>query len=242
MKNSFLSNQQILHLLIGNIIHDLRNLVARSKARESAAQKTLLQLIGGYEMAFQNQLLAGQNDINDEELNSLMEKGQGFKQDVQRVEEQIASDLHALERIFLNDPNVEKETLELCSMAECIQTLEEHIFPPTDDQEIIHWDGEDFSFMGNKIIILRVLVDILNCILDSNNQNSKVFIHQQKESEKNCLIIKGTTSSNWNPGELSYAEHVMTQLEGQLAYHKQENGDVEVRLLLPEIQEKNGSS
>lgn len=70
-----------------------------------------------------------------------------------------------------------------CSMADCIQTaLREYSFR-TGERELVFFDGKDFTFVGNKYLVVHILFNLL--------RNALTFIQSEKKGMIRIWITKG---------------------------------------------------
>jgi|GEM_PF-2749091 len=234
----------ILKVLSGNILHHLGNVLSRAGLREKGAQQTISQMILAYDDArelLKKHNIHGDNAISDQEIEKLMKKSREFKEDAQRMEAYIAKNLQSFNRIFNQDPHIPDP--EICSMLKCVEILFDHYPFPENTQTLVHWDEKDFDFMGDSIVLLKVLFDLLNCALIAVQRagQGEVFIHAQETPTENILIFKITANSNEEP-ELDYAKRVMTDLAGQLTILIQEDDGMEIGLHLPKIASQHNAS
>ena len=81
-----------------------------------------------------------------------------------------------------------------CSMNASLRaTLGNYLFEE-EEEDLVQWDREDFQFLGNEVLIIRVLSNLLKNSLQQikKNQRGEIFITTELGETVNRLHFKDT--------------------------------------------------
>ena len=145
-----------------------------------------------------------------------------------------------------------------CSINKCIQqTLSRYPFEEG-QRELIQWqlDGKNnFHFMGNEILMVRILFNLLKNALHqiAKHKRGKIIISTEKTPESNILRFRDTAvgvepeklKSLFIPYEtteakgtgigLAYCQHTMKNFNGQMTCHSEYGEYIEFVMNFPVV-------
>jgi PAS domain S-box-containing protein len=178
-------------VITGSIVHDLRTPIATVNVIGGNMNKFFPELIEGYKKAVEANLI--ENPIRVKVLSVLECSGDTLRSASANMTDYIDHSLKTLSKTLVND--LSEEDLTECSMGQCIrETLNGYPFGANESQ-LIQVDYEhDFHFMGNSVMMVRVLTNLIKNSLYQigENQRGEILIRMQREEDHNLLFVKDT--------------------------------------------------
>jgi signal transduction histidine kinase len=246
-------------VLTGSIAHDLRTPISVMNIRGDIIQQHLPVLIDAYHKAKEAGFLL-QNDIMKKHLEALEHIGEDIKETSKEMHEFIDITLKTLSKALKGE--LVQEDLTLCSMWHCIHnTLARYPFLE-EKHKLVKWDRRDFNFMGNGLLMIRILSNLLNNSLQQieKNQRGVIFISTEKSNTENIIRFKDTaggaapeivehlfdgyrTTKNKGTGiGLAFCKITMKSFGGDLECHSVEGDFIEFVLTLPKLSDEGISA
>lgn len=184
--------RQAVMIFAGSIAHDLRTPLSVVDQIGSCIETVLPLLIESYERAEEAELpLSG--FLLPLQFDVLSRVPQNFKNSVQDMNVFIDKTLNTLSRVVTG--SLTKDDLELCSANYCINnTLQRYPFEK-DERQLVVWNtGPDFKFLGNPVLFIRVISNLLKNALYQIHQHKKgeISISVEEGGEVNLIRVKDT--------------------------------------------------
>lgn len=179
-------------ILAGSIVHDLKTPIAILQMDESIINKSLPILLNIYDLAKAAGLLSLENTISERRLIKLRNIESSIRKTSQQMGEFIDATLKTLSRVLKGEPT--QQDLSVCSMWHCIHNTLLR-YPMLEEQrDSIKWDQQDFSFMGNEILMIRIIMNLLTNSLQQiiKNGRGEIFISTEKNEKINILRFSDT--------------------------------------------------
>lgn len=178
-------------VLVGDIVHDLRTPIATIRTISSLLESILPNLL---EIVDEAETLGAKklNLISKRQMNALRNNRfvSGLNDAVNLMDEFINTSLVELD----NAQKTDQSNLQLvkCSSRRILErTLEAYPF-----EEIVHHENiaYDFELMGNSILIMKILFNLIRNASDQIRINGKgeIYISTHESKDFNLLIVKDT--------------------------------------------------
>ncbi|NKB46887.1 MAG: PAS domain-containing protein [Legionellales bacterium] len=178
-------------VITGSIVHDLRTPITTVNLVGGNMNKFLPEIIAGYKKAVDAGLL--EDPLKSQILSNLENSGHTLKSVSMNMNDYIDHSLKTLSKTLVKD--LTQEDLTKCSMERCIrETMARYPFEADELQRIeVDYDN-DFHFMGNTIMMIRVLTNLIKNSLYQINKNQKgdILIRMERRLEHNVLFVKDT--------------------------------------------------
>src|SRR3990167_3738812 len=185
--------RQAVMVLAGSIAHDLRTPIAIVRASGVHIKKYLPVLVDAYRKASEAQLPLMPDELRPDHLHDLEENTTILQDTAIRMNDFINITLDTLSKVVRGD--LTSEDLMPCSMNASLRaTLGNYPFEEEEESDCVHWDREDFQFLGNEVLIIRVLSNLLKNSLQQikKNQRGEIFITTEEGEKVNRLHFKDT--------------------------------------------------
>lgn len=186
--------RQAVMVLTGSIVHDLRTPISMLESQGAAIQKYFPIMADAYLKAKANNLtIEGDQPDLEFKMQMLSQIGEAFKATARRMHEFITVTLKTLSKVLRGE--LTQEDLVPTSMWHCIHnTLTRYPFI-NDEDKLAHIDRKyDFNFMGNEVLMIRVLTNLLKNALEQIKKkgSGEIFIITEETPEANLLRFKDT--------------------------------------------------
>lgn len=186
--------RQAVMILSGSIAHDLRTPIFGLEAQGHIIQKYWPILIDAYRKAKQAQLpIEGDNQKIEKGLHLIAEVGNNFERTIKEIHQFIDATLKTLSKTVNSE--LKQEDLVPCSIWHCLfNALERYPFS-AQQRQLIKWKQQyNFEFMGNEILFIRMIFNLLNNALQQieKNQHGEIFISNEDGNDVNILRVKDT--------------------------------------------------
>lgn len=189
--------RQAIAVLAGSIAHDLRAPILRLSNPGYIIKQYWPILMDAYRKAKAANLpLIATNAEQwkiDRNLEQLEKLSHMFEDTTQEMNNFINVTLKTLSKVVQGE--LAQDDLVLCNIWHCIHnTLERYPLSP-EERPLIHWEQrENFDFMGNEILIIRVLSNLLTNALQQirKNKRGEIFIVHEKSDNINTVRFKDT--------------------------------------------------
>ncbi len=181
--------RQVVMILTGSIAHDLRSPISVLAMKGGFLETYLPILISGYDKAVASQLTTEDDEnIPDRMKDHLAVIGHKICETTKEMHDFIDITLQTLSKALSS--NLTREDMVVCSMWHCIHnTL--YRYPFTGQQrELIKWDQNDFNFMGNELLMIRVFFNLIKNSLEQIEKNNRGEISISTEVGDNENIIR----------------------------------------------------
>lgn len=177
--------RQAVMILAGSIAHDLRTPISVINLEGHSLQKSLAYLLKMYRAS-------GDDKFTDSQLEDLEKTGDDLRKIAMQMHDYIEVTLKTLSRGLKG--GVTQEDLVECSMWHCIHnTLTRYPFLDT-QKDLVTWDQQDFNFMGNELLTIRIFSNLLTNALQQiqKNQKGAISITTEKATAGNIIRFKDT--------------------------------------------------
>lgn len=243
-------------IISGSIAHDLRTPLSILEMEAERLRKFMPTLVDAYHTAEATDSATGV--IQEKLLNHFTEMGSSILEETSGMKEFISTSLKALSKAISGDTSA--ENLMLCSIDRCIdQTVRRYPFSERENQ-LIKWDRkEDFKFIGNEILMIRILFNLIKNALEQIKQENKgqIFISTEIGAKENFLHIKDTasgvppeivehlfdgyktTKSGGTGVGLAFCKKLMQDFGGDIICHSKYGDYIEFVLSFPKITDQN---
>lgn len=244
-------------VLVGDIVHDLRTPIATIRTVADILDNALPAVLEVIEEAKD----LGSKKIqllNKKKLSYLIEKTPitSIKNSVLMIEDFIKTSLRELTNAQ-KEQSLEsfKENLTKCCSRRIIEnTLEVYPFP---ENIIIHQDiSYEFYLMGNSILLMKILINLIRNALDqiASNGQGEITISTEDSPQGNLLKIKDTaggappevvanffrgyftTKKNGTGVGLAFCKKTMENFGGQILCNSVDGKSMEFILVFPKIE------
>lgn len=183
--------RQAVMILTGSIVHDLRTPITTIGIIGSNLETFLPALLNAYEKAWEANLLS--ETIPNKQLNYLKSIGSSLQSLSADMHEFINVTLKTLSKTLIGGLNA--EDLVECSIAHCInQTITRYPFTEGENK-LIEWQQHyDFKFMGNVLLMIRVLTNLIKNSLFQieKHKKGKIIITTGEAADYNILRVRDT--------------------------------------------------
>jgi signal transduction histidine kinase len=184
--------RQSVMILAGSIAHDMRTPLATIRILSNIIQKLNGILLTNYELA-QQAGLANLLLLNKTQHDKVISVPDELKRVVDDMNEYINVSLRSLSRILAKE--LQPEDLEVCDADRSINhTISRYPFN-TGERERIHLDTQyQFTFMGNQLLIFRVLSNLIKNALYEIDKDGigDIFIITCDAGKFNEIIVRDT--------------------------------------------------
>lgn len=188
--------RQAVMILTGSIVHDLKTPIAGLAMKASALQTYWPVLIDAYRKAKAAQLpIEGDDWELAGKLELMAGTGKSFEETTRQMQAFIDATLKTLSKAMRG--TLPREDLTSCSIWRCIlNTL--NYYPFADGEYAwVKWKQDyHFNFMGNELLLIRVLLNLLNNALYQIKQcqRGQITISTEDGGDVNLLKFKDTAS------------------------------------------------
>jgi signal transduction histidine kinase len=161
-------------VLAGSIAHDLRTPIASLEMRANYVIRYWPILIDAYRKAKAAELpIEGDDGAVERNLSLVTELGKSFEEITQQMQEFITVTLKTLSQAVR--AGLVQQDLIPCSIWQCVHsTLQRYPFVEKKERELIRWERcSDFEFMGNEVLVIRILFNLLNNALQHIKKNQR---------------------------------------------------------------------
>jgi len=183
--------RRTLMIITGSIVHDLRTPIGTVRSIGHGLQKYFNNLLEGYEVALKANLI--DEPIRQKTINILKNAGISLERTHVEMTEYIDESLKSLSKSLIQD--LQQDDLVKCSIRYIVEKTIRY-YPFIDDESsIINANlDHDFSFLGNKILIIRTLTNIIkNALFQINKEGyGEIYITSKIGKSHNVLIIRDT--------------------------------------------------
>lgn len=244
LKNSETELRKAIAVLGASVAHDLRTpLVSIS---------IFLDLLNSKILSLEDRNINSKVDETSVErvhINELKDLILKIKDSTTQMNDFIATTLKTIKSTMSGE--VIREDFLPCSIWNCINntlirypmTLEQH--------KLIQWNQTDFTFMGNEIMAIRIISNLLNNSFEQikKNLSGNIFIYSKEENDFNVLYFEDTAGGLSIPIEhlfdgyqttkeqghgigLAFCRLAMKSLAGDIVVEQTSNGVI-FKLLFP---------
>jgi PAS domain S-box-containing protein len=249
-------SKRVLMILAGSIAHDLRTPLACLSAINHSLKKCLPILKQYYDAAKKSGL-----DIDEEIDERYLKRIENIQKEPEDITRFII-EMHTfiddnLKAIKHNDPNsLKQENLVECKSYKGLDhALDSYPFNPG-ERELIDFDRNYyFNFLGNPMLFVRIIFNLLNNSLYQIHQNGKgrIFISSEEQPESNIIRFKDTaggappeiverifdgymtTKEKGTGVGLAFCKVTMESFGGSIECHSVEGDFIEFILSFPKI-------
>ena len=243
-------------VLVGDIVHDLRTPIATIRIANELLERFLPTAIKIIQDAKENKFQTA-FDIKSRQLKPFEKNGitNSIKQAIQTMDDFINTSLLDLANAQKSlEERMTPDDLVKCSSRRILEnTLEAYAF---DENIQIHQQTTyDFFLMGNSILIMRILFNLIRNASEQIILKNKGEIFISTESYKNTNVIKikdtaggvrkdiepklfkdyFTTKKNGTGIGLAYSKRVMESFGGALTFNNKPNESIEFVLSFPKV-------
>lgn len=250
-KNTEKLEKQIKHLLTltASIAHELRTPLRAISSGASGLKKHLPTLIDAYQQARAAKLpVEEMAPIHRQTLNEVL--------DIMQAEAHSAFTVIDMLLVKFNQEGVKESILDICSIEQCVQEALRRYPFDTNEREQIHWvAGQDFLFLGNEILTIHILFNLIKNALYYIQAvgKGKIYIWIEQRAGVNELHFKDTgkgipakilphifdrffTRTQHGTGiGLTFCRTVMRSFGGDITCRSKEKAFTEFILSFPEI-------
>lgn len=184
--------RQSVMILAGSIAHDLRTPIAVINMDGQALDRIIPDLITVCSEPSVGEALESHN-FNTLKLNSLKSIPQGIIKTAQKMQAFIDVTLKTLSKAVAKE--FTQDDLVRCSMWHCVHNTLARFPFVSGQQELIKNQTKDFSFLGNELLMIRILSNLLNNALQQIDRNKKgeIFLSTDTSNPSvNVLRFKDT--------------------------------------------------
>ena len=172
----------------GSIAHELRTPLLSIRAGATGVANYLPTLLQTYQLARQHQLTV--TNIRTAHLQAL----EGV---IERIDNEAQYANAIIDMLLVNARIDDKnpQTLNICSMAQCVNTALERYPFSTQERDLVSWQpSSDFTFQGVELLTVHVLFNLLKNALRHIAQADKgeISIHLETSTVTNRLIFRDT--------------------------------------------------
>lgn len=225
----------------GSISHDLRGPLLSLRFLSHSLEHSLKALES--------------NDIALKDRTSLNKTPQKIEELVQQMHAYIDTNLKSLKSTTFS--SVQENDLVICKSYKGLNNaLDSYPFRPG-ERQLIHKDiSHYFDFMGNPVLFIRILFNLINNALHQINQNGKgeIFLTTEKDDEFNVIRFRDTaggasvelidrifdgyrtTKESGTGIGLAFCKLTMESFGGSMSCQGQEGDYLEFVLCFPKIQ------
>ncbi len=186
--------RQAVMILTGSIVHDLKTPIASLSMKASTIQTYWPVLIDAYHKAKAAQLPIEGDDWELSSKMDLFEKiSESFEATLKQMQNFINATLKTLGKAMRG--KLAQEDLTLCSIWHCIvSTLNYYPFAEG-EHTLVKWEQHyNFNFMGNEVLLVRVLLNLLNNALYQIRENKRgnITLSTEEGDKINHLRFRDT--------------------------------------------------
>ena len=169
-----------MHSLAIDIAHELRTPLAAINLAAEGTKDYLPELIKGYEVATNANLL-------DAHIRSSQLKLLATTYDDIIAETNYSNTIINMLLTNANQQNIQSGEFSICSISHCIEeTLRRYPFQPG-EKALINWNKEDFLFFGNEVLTVHMLFNLL--------KNAIYYLHS---AQKGNITIWLSNTEKYN--------------------------------------------
>jgi PAS domain S-box-containing protein len=249
-------SKKLIAILAGGIGHDLRSPLLSLASVSHVLKMVLPDLVDAYQLNQPQQTELTQ-DLGLEKRNlieEVLEFPQRMDKQIARMHSFIDDNLKAIKR-GLSEQVTEEDLVKCISYKLIGYALDSYAFQP-EERELIEWDRRYyFDFMGNPLLFMRIIYNLLSNALYQihQNQKGKIFISSEETPESNIIRFKDTaggaspdivdhifdgyvtTKENGTGVGLASARITMQSFKGRISCHSVEGDYIEFVLEFPKI-------
>ncbi len=244
--------RQAIMILAGSIVHDLRTPIASLAMPSKVLNSFWPILMDAYDKAKAANLPL--KSINRDQLEILKKMDKKFEEVAQQLQEFISVTLKTISKTLQR--KLAQEDLVLCSIWHCVfNTLQRY---PLSEEEraLVQWEQKyNYDFMGNEILMVRILFNLLNNALHQikKNQRGKIFLYTEDGGTVNILRFKDTaggappevvnhlfdgyltTKKDGTGVGMAFCKLTMKNFEGDITCHSMDGDYMEFVLTFPKL-------
>ena len=246
--------RQAVTIISGSIAHDLRTPLSIIDMSAERLKKYMPALVEAYHKAEDANLLT--EKLQEKLLDNFSEIGGLILEEIHEMKEFITASLKKLSKAIAGDTSA--ESLALCSMDKCIdQTIRRYPYVG-DEHKLVNWNRKaDFKFMGNEILMIRILFNLIKNSLEQIKQNKRgeIFITTEMGEKENVLRVKDTaggappeivehlfdgyktTKKEGTGVGLAFCKKLMQDFGGNITCHSEYGDYIEFVLTFPKVAE-----
>jgi PAS domain S-box-containing protein len=251
--------RQAVTVISGSIAHDLRTPLGILDMSAERLKKYMPALVEAYHKAEEAHLIT--EKLQGRLLDNFAEIGGMLLEETHEMKEFITASLKTLSKAIAGDTSA--ESLTLCSMDKCIdQTIRRYPYVG-EEHKLVKWDRKaDFKFMGNEILMIRILFNLIKNSLEQIKQNKRgeIFITTEMGEKENVLHVKDTaggappeivehlfdgyktTKKEGTGVGLAFCKKLMQDFGGNITCHSEYGNFIEFVLTFPKVTEKSQSN
>lgn len=185
--------RQAVMVLSGSIVHDLRTPIMIINMDIYPLKRHLPVLIESYHKVRAANLLPDEHEeIDKRQLRAIEKTCNGIEETTRLMSNFIDSTLKTLSKVLSKE--LTQEDLVSCAMWRCIDdTLNRYPFVGN-QRDLVKWNRGTFDFMGNQVLMIRVLTNLLKNALQQieKNGHGEIFISMEENDSFNILRFKDT--------------------------------------------------
>ncbi len=245
--------RQAVMILAGSVAHDLRSPLATIGLMNKSIRKYLPALIDSYELA-QKANLPAVKKISDFQPEKLMALPDNLEKKINEMNTYINDTLKALSRVVLG--SLTAEDLVPCASEPCIKNAVDAYPFEKGERNLIQLDTRyRFTFLGNPVLFLRVMFNLLKNSLYQIKKNGqgKIFIVSEEGEDFDIICVRDTaggastqimndlfygyqTTKQEGTGiGLAFCKLTMKSFGGDITWHAVEGDYIEFTLKFPKI-------
>jgi PAS domain S-box-containing protein len=184
--------RQAVMILAGSVAHDLRTPLATIGLMSKYIRKYIPTLIDSYELA-QKVNLPGTNKTNDFQPEKLLAIPDNLEKKVNEMNTYINDTLKALSRAVMG--SLTPEDLVPCASDLCIKNAVDAYPFDKGERDLLQLNIRyRFTFLGNPVLFMRVIFNLLQNSLYQIKKNSqgKIFISSEEGEDFDTIRVKDT--------------------------------------------------
>jgi signal transduction histidine kinase len=181
---------QTMKSLGATLAHELRTPLGAIKSGVVGLKNYVPELLRGFKIAQANKLIT--SDTENDQLEMIPEVLDSINDEANH-----ASAIIELLLTNINQQEIKKEKFSICSIFECVDyALAHYPFLPS-QKEKIEWDvnkSKDFKFLGDKLLIVHILFNLVKNALyfTEKARKGKIYIWLEEAPKYNQLHFKDT--------------------------------------------------
>ena len=245
---------KMLTLLSGSLAHDLRTLISVIEQNGKIISDFWHPLIDAYKQAKSANLPI--KNIDSVKVEKLLLVGKNIVDVSRDMQDFVNSTLQFIR--FLLSNGLPNQNFTLCQMQNCVDNALKHYLNKESHQEIFTVEKVNFPFIGDEILIVRVLSNLIDNALREikAHEKGRIIIYSEITENESHLIFRDTvgnlqshtadnifetslnTSSASSGIGLAFCKLVMTGSGGDIVCHAEYGNYVEFKLIFPKVLEK----
>ena len=254
--------RKTIMMLVGDIVHDLKTPIAMINGSLHILNEVAPQLKEAIKDA-QELKSTNLKLLDDPQVDYVLNKMTAIqKKSVHMINDFIKATLHELSVAQkYQDGTIAREDLNKCSIRRVLENAMEG-YPKNEKIIINQCFPYDFIFMGNSILMLKVLFNLIKNAEDQiiANDKGEITITTKESGDKNILIIKDTaggaspeivenlfkdfftTKKDGTGIGLAFCKKIMHNFGGDITCHSNFGESIEFILSFPKMANSNTSA